>query len=176
MGVLDDLLLHLRQMLRKALKGLIRPLDGPHLLGLTAFRGRPEEHPQGELGLAALLGEGHRDVKLSRLALFVPAVGVDQTLGFHDLDIDDLILIVDAIGAMHDEPPNAPGSHVHLVSSGRKVFWSPPLRHVFRIGPRLEHELSRRIEDPRDDDFPIGCIWFVHDYSASLALARYSAS
>src|SRR5712691_9372786 len=81
---------------------------------------------------------------------------VNKALRFHDLDKDDLILIVDAIGTVHDEGPNAARSHVHLVNSVRKAFRPPPLRYVMRICPHLPHELSPRIENARRDDFAIG--------------------
>src|SRR5205807_1291807 len=40
-------------------------------------------------------------------------------------------------------------------ASRREVERSPPPRHVFWIGPRLEHELTWSIARARDDDLPI---------------------
>src|SRR6266542_5904067 len=151
----------LPQVLLETTQSLLQPLDGPELLDrVVALRGGLEEHPHGQLGLIALPGEGRRHVKARARDM-----GVDQALRFHDLLIDDLILIVDAIRAMHDEPPHAARPHVHLVNRAREAVRPPPLRDVFRIRPHLEHELSRRIKDARCANFPIrrGClVSFAH--------------
>src|SRR5713226_5702144 len=85
-------------------------------------------------------------------------MGVDEALRLHDLAVDDLILIVNAIGTVHDEPPNAAWSHVHLGNRGRKPFRPPPLPYVVWICPQLEHDLSRRVEDARGDDLALPCL------------------
>jgi len=51
--------------------------------------------------LAAFLREGHRRIKQVGIASFISAVGVDQALGSHNLVVDDLVLVVHAIGAVH---------------------------------------------------------------------------
>lgn len=62
-------------------------------------------------------------------------------LGFHNLDKDAFILEVDAIGAVHEEAPDAARPQVELVKSVREALRPPPMRRVIRIGPRFEHEL-----------------------------------
>ncbi len=79
---------HLRQVRLKAIKGLIPSLGGPKLNRLIAFRGRLEEHPQGELGLAALLSEGHRHLRW--LGFFVRAIShvrVEEAMTWVNQDV-----------------------------------------------------------------------------------------
>ncbi|MGZ8933005.1 MAG: hypothetical protein ACXW06_06990, partial [Halobacteriota archaeon] len=42
--------------------------------------------------------------------------------------------------------------NVHLVRIG-SILFSLPFRYQMWIGARIEHELSRRVEDTSDDDF-----------------------
>jgi len=103
-------------------------------------------------GFAAVILEGHRRLKPHGLDIVVRAMAVDQPFGFHDLVVDDLVLIIDAIGAVHDEQPNAARPHVDRASGGREAVRPPPLHQVFWIGPRFEDELTRRVEHARHDD------------------------
>src|SRR5438034_5597579 len=111
------------------------------------FPRRLEEHPHGQDGLFGVRGEGRR-----RLKLRAAGMGVDQALGSGDLVVDDLVLVVDAIRAVHDEPPHATRSHVHLIDGAREPLRPPPSRHVLPIGEHLEHVLPRRIDDARGHD------------------------
>src|SRR5437867_8822670 len=140
---------HFGQLRLKAVKVLLVRLDGVHL-GLVAFSGSLEEHLKGEPGLAGLLGEGGRHLKLRARHMLE-----DDPLGFHDLDKDALVLIVDAIGAVHDEAPDATRPHVEVLKRVRKPLRPPPVPQVIRVGPRFEHELARRVEDARGDDLPV---------------------
>src|SRR5712692_8127744 len=76
---------HLGQVLAEAAQVLAQPLDRAVLLGnMLARVGRSEEHPDGELGLGALLFEDDRGFVIHRLDILVPAMLVDQTLGLND--------------------------------------------------------------------------------------------
>src|SRR5882724_10356942 len=121
-----------------------KPLD------LVAFGGRLEEHAKGEPGLAGKLREGRRDLKRG-----TGDVLEDNPLGLYDLHKDALVLIVGAVGTVHDEPPYPARPHVELLKRARKALRSPPAREMIRVGPRLEHVLARPVEDTRSDDLPI---------------------
>lgn len=93
---------HPGQLRLKAIKVLLVRFHGV-CLDFVTLRGRCEEHAPCELGLALLFDERHRHLKfVDRLQM-----AEDDPLGFHDLDKDTLILIVGAMGAVHDEAPEA---------------------------------------------------------------------
>src|ERR1700693_1787856 len=95
-------------------------------------------------------------MELAGRTLGVVAVVVDEAFGFGHFREHDAVRIVDAVGTVHDEPPDATGPHVHLVSCRGEAIGTPPLRPLLRIRPRLEHQLSWRIEETSGDDAPIG--------------------
>src|ERR1700730_14330186 len=140
-------------MFRETFQSLFCTLDGAILFGHpVAFRSRREEHQHGKLGFAAVILESYRYVDLHGLNIVTPGMAVDQPFGFHDLVVDDPILVIDAVGAMHDEPPNAARPNVDRASGGPEAGRPPPLHRVFWIGPRFKDELARRVEHPRRDD------------------------
>src|SRR3984893_15531241 len=142
-------------MLRETFQSLFCTLDGAILFGHpVAFRGRREKPLHGELGFAVVIFEGHRHLKLHGLDISAPAMAVDQPFGFHDLFVDDPILVIDAVGAVHDEPPNATWPHVDRANGGGEAMWPPPLHQVFWIGPRFKDELTRRVEPAGGDNRP----------------------
>src|SRR5438128_4225587 len=141
---------HPGQLRLEAVKVLLVRLDGEPL-DLGAFSGSVEEHLKGEPGLAGLFGEG--GCYLEPRARHMPD---DDPLRSHDLDKNALVLVVDAIRAVHDEAPGTARPHVELLERVRESFRPPPLREVLGIGPRLEHELTRRVDDARGDDLSVG--------------------
>src|SRR6266545_2059625 len=157
MTVLRGRLLHPCQVLAEAVHCLVRAFycaelpDHP-----VTFRSRIEDGAHGDPGLAALLGEGHGHVEQQPIDLII-AVVVDQTLRVHDLEVDNLVGIVGAVRAVHHEAPHAARSNIHLLDGVREAVWSPPLSDVFGLCPCLPHQLTRRIEDARYDDFPVRC-------------------
>src|SRR5205823_12088617 len=81
-------LLQRGQVLAQAVERLLSDLDRAELLDdPVALRGRGEERPHGELSLAVPLDEGHRHVELPRVVVFVPAVVVDEPLGWNDVQV-----------------------------------------------------------------------------------------
>ena len=47
---------------------------------------------------------------------------INQSLGLGDFDIDNLVLIIAAVGPMHDESPDAARFEFHLVGGVEKPF------------------------------------------------------
>lgn len=164
---------HFGQLRLKAVEVLFVRLSG-ECLNLGAFLGRFEKHAPGEPCLAGLLGEGHRHLKPVHWLQMLK----DDPLRFHDLDKDALILIVHAIGAVHDEAPEATRPQVERVKSVRKALRPPPMLQVFRVSPRSEHHLARHIQDTRGNDFTIrGCfrgnIFLGHSFSRSFGVPGF---
>src|SRR5437870_551567 len=60
-----------------------------------------------------------------------------------------------AVRTPHVDPYGAPRSHVQLADRGGEVLRGEPLRHLLRIGPRLEHEVARRVEHAGRDELPL---------------------
>src|SRR5207244_8086620 len=66
-----------------------------------------------------------------------------------------------AVRTPHVDPYGAPRSHVQLADRGGEVLRGEPLRHLLRIGPRLEHEVARRVEHAGRDEVSFAC-WLGH--------------
>lgn len=93
------------QVLRETAEGLVRALEGSIFLAhRIAFSGRGEDHPHDKLGFAAMSLKGDRRLQRYRLNVFASAMAVDQTLRPHDLIVGDPVLVIAAIGSVHDEP------------------------------------------------------------------------
>lgn len=69
-----------------------------------------------------------------------------------DLVIDSRTVMVVSFGGLHDEPSNAARPHIQLATTVRETFRHLPLRHVGWISPRIEHQLTMHLENPRDCD------------------------
>src|SRR6185437_16074011 len=89
-----------RHGLHEALSGAVFPNDA------IAFFRRREVATPGHAGAAADIVEDDSLAELHRLDVFAAAVAIDDALGRHDLVEGDAVLIVAAIGAVHDEAPN----------------------------------------------------------------------
>src|SRR6266542_3818498 len=142
---LSLLLSHSGQLGLEAIEVLFVRLHGKPL-DLVAFGGGLEEHAKGEPGLAGKLGEGRRDLKGG-----TGHVLEDNPLGLHDLHKHALVLIVSAVGTVHDEPPDPAPPHVELLKRARKALRAPPAREMIRVGPCFEHVLARPVIDTRAD-------------------------
>ena len=88
---------------------------------------------------------------------------------------------ISPLGALQHDPPGAAGAEVDLAARRLVLPRSPPLRHVLARRMRVEHELARRIEDPRHDDLPVAGVSTVNvlplapiafPLSSSLELAQ----
>ena len=119
----------------------------------------------GEFRLAAVLGEGDgRELFEEGIVLLVPRHRrEDKPLRLHDHAEYACHRMIDAARAAHDDAQCAAWPHIHFANRVGKPFRSPPLRHLFWIDPRLEHDFARRIEDLRDNqlasftDRGVGC-------------------
>jgi hypothetical protein len=137
-------------MLVETGKMLFAAFDGAMFLDhAVAVLGRREHRAHGHPGLVAFSHERHRGVEADRFKILIAAVPVDEALRRHDLEIGDLVLIVPAVRPVHDEAPHAAWLHLHLVRGRGEAAGSPPLPHLLRIGPGVEYELLRRIDQPR---------------------------
>jgi hypothetical protein len=90
--------------------------------------------------------------ELHRLDVVAAAVAVDDALRRHDLLEGDAVLIVAAVGPVHDETPDAARAHLEAVRRGGEAVRPPPLRQVFGIGPQRENQIARRSELAHADD------------------------
>ncbi|HEX3499245.1 MAG TPA: hypothetical protein VHT04_07955 [Stellaceae bacterium] len=83
-------------------------------------------------------------------------IGEDEALGRHDLLENSLHRIIGAVGRAHDDPQGAARPDIHLADRVGEPVRPPPLRDVQRVGPELEHQLGRRVEDSGEDDVTFG--------------------
>lgn len=82
-------------------------------------------------------------------------MGVNESFGTQDLEVDDLIVIIRNIGTMHDVTPYTAWLYVNILNRDRKASRPPPMRQMFGIRPSFEHELAPRIKDTGYCEFPI---------------------
>src|SRR5580700_12332970 len=61
-------------------------------------------------------------------------------------------LIIAAVGAVHDEAPDAARPEFETRRGGGETVRSPPLRQMLGIGPDRKHQLARRVELADTDD------------------------
>src|SRR5215470_16572719 len=97
---------------------------------------------------ALIIGERHRRPD------FVPCLVVDSALErdsfmFNDLDVLAIERVVPSVRPSKDESKHAAAAKVHLASRYRKPPRTEPPPEMLALGPRLEHELRRRVEHPR---------------------------
>ena len=90
--------------------------------------------------------------ELHRLDVFAAAVVIDDALRLHDLVEGNAVLIVAAVGAMHDEAPDAARAEIECNGRGGEAVRTPPLRQMLGIGPHRQHQIARRVEHARADD------------------------
>src|SRR5215510_15651991 len=81
---------------------------------LRAFGRRLEQHAKDQPRLASLLRQGCDELELRPRDMVK-----DDTLRRHDLAEDAVVWIVDAVGAVHGEPPGAARPQVEFVERGR---------------------------------------------------------
>ena len=101
---------------------------------------------------AAKILEDYGLAELHRLDVVAAAVAVDDALGRHDLIESDAVLIIAAVGAMHDEAPDAARTELETRRRGGEAVRSPPLRQMLCIGPDRKHQFARRVEFADADD------------------------
>ena len=91
-------------------------------------------------------------LELHRLDVGAAAVTIDDAFGRHDLFVSDAVLVIAAIGAVHDEAPDTARPKVEAHCRRGKTVRPPPLRQMFRIGEGRENEVARRVEFANADD------------------------
>src|SRR5690606_13068028 len=65
------------------------------------------------------------------------------------------LLVVGPVRAVHHELPLAAGAELERARRGGEPLRTPPPRQVPHLGERLEHQLPRGVDDPRDHDLPV---------------------
>src|SRR5208283_297093 len=86
-----------------------------------------------------------------RLAFLVQRVIREhQPLRRYNLAIHPAAGILVAVGRPHHKMPRATNPHVQFAHWIGESLRPKPLRHVFRLCPRLEHQLPQRIKLPRN--------------------------
>src|SRR5580692_6049391 len=143
-----------RDIVAKARHGLHQTLAGAVLFDHPVALGRRLEiAAPGDAGApAAQILEDHGLAELHRLDVVAAAVAVDDALGRHDLIEGDAVLIIAAVGAVHDEAPDAARPEFEARRRGGEAVRPPPLRQMLGIGPHRKHQLARRIELADADD------------------------
>src|SRR5580704_7609973 len=145
-------------MLRQPLERLFSALNRvilPHIL--IARLSRHKDHPQRKPRLAAFIRKSHHRLKLHHSCASLAATQlVSEPFIRHDLRKHTLVRIVRAVRAMHHLFPHAACPYIHLLNRRRKTLRPKPLHHLFRISPRLPHHLAWSIEQPRQNDLPVG--------------------
>ena len=150
---LDDELVGLRQIVGEARERLHQALIGTVLADdAVALLHRREGGAHRQPGFAAHVLEGDERAELHRLHVVAAAMVVRDAVGAHDLVESDAVLIVAPVGAVHDEAPDAAGAEIEALRGDREAVRAPPMREVLWIGPGLEHQAARRIEQAAAGD------------------------
>src|SRR5206468_12019818 len=83
----------------------------------------------------------------------LPGKGDDQPFRLGDLAIDALLPVLGPVGRALADAKGASGSDVHCAMKRGKALRTPPARCAIGLGPGLENERSRGIEDAVNDEF-----------------------
>src|ERR1700730_16446469 len=166
-----------RQILGEALQGAC-----PAALVLVAARNSLEDRLiQGELRLIPAFGEGHRHQGLvAGFALRIfPGKSKYEALRLDHLAVDALLPILGSLGGAHAEAKGAARPDVHIAISRDEALRPPPARDTIGLGPRLEYQTARRIEDASDDELALSSLCdraspCVHVSPPALAARRGS--
>ncbi len=111
-----------------------------------------------QLRLAELLGNGHcREAFEQMIACRIQRdVGEHEPLRRDDLADNALHRINGPVGAAHMDAQRTARPRLDFADRIGEAGGAPPLRQLLGIGPGLEHERARRIEDARDRHFSFG--------------------
>src|SRR5690606_30646848 len=151
-----------RQIRCKFVERLKTELHSTETNLLIALLLRRVELTQGEHGLSvALLVERDGGAKAARVVVAVGAVlENDEFWSFH-FQKHHAIVISRPVGAVEYATPPAADAHGYLPSPQRQPLRSNPPADVLRLRPGLQHHVTRRIEHPRNHNFPVPCpLWF----------------
>src|SRR4051794_3030038 len=138
----------------KLIKALVPALLHAREGSLNSRLGLRDDGVDGESGLAFVLGERDGgDILEQGVALLVldGPYRHDQALWRDDLWKGALHRVNCAVGAAHVYEDSAPRPGVQLAYGVGEHPGAPPLRHLLGVGPCLEHQLSRGVDDACDD-------------------------
>src|SRR5712692_391474 len=79
-------------------------------------------------------------------------IGADDPLRRDDFAIDAFGPKVAALGRPHAVVKDATRAQIDLTDRRGEAVRPPPAHHALGLRPRLEHAVTRRVEDARDDD------------------------
>ena len=131
-----------------------KPLSAPYSLITRSRSAADGKSPRQVMRVraAAQILEDHGLAELHRLDIVAAAMAIDDALGRHDLLEGDAVLIIAAVGAVHDEAPDAARAKLEARRRGGEAVRPPPLRQMFCIGPHRKYQLARRVKFANADD------------------------
>ena len=137
-------------------QGLLAALDRVVLLGrlVPQLPGR-EHRAHLDPGRRAVGGEGDDRLEGVRVAAGL-AVQQGDPLRRGDLGPGDPLLVVGPVRSVHHEVPLPADAELERPRGGGEPLRSPPPRQVPHLGERLEHQLQRCADHPRDHDLAVG--------------------
>ena len=95
-----------------------KPLSAPYSLITRSRSAADGKSPRQVMRVAAAEILEHDGLaELHRLDVVAAAVAIDDALGRHDLLEGDAVLIVAAVGAVHDEAPDAARAEIEAATS-----------------------------------------------------------
>src|SRR5689334_15111248 len=111
---------------------------------------------------------------MDRLDIFAAVVTVHNAFGYDDFFVGDAVLIITAIGPVHDKAPDAAWPEIERIGRGAEAVGAPPRRQMSRICKGSEYQFARRLKYAAANDragvgFQIDVIACAHSCSPSLA-------
>src|SRR5699024_3302490 len=98
-----------------------------------------------------------RQDRLERVRIIAMlAVEHRDSLGWGDLGPGDPLAVIGAVRPVHREFPYPADAELEGPRGGRETLRTPPLREMSRIGECFEHQLSWRVDLPRNQDLAVG--------------------
>src|SRR5262249_36685792 len=96
--------------------------------------------------------ERHRLRELHGFDVITAVMAIDDAFRRDNFSEGDAVLIVAAVGSMHDEAPYSARTKIIRMRCCGETVRSPPLREMLRVGPHRKHQCARRVEHARADD------------------------
>src|SRR5262245_1062560 len=101
----------------------------------------------GQQGLTvAEILERHGLRELHGLDVITATVAIDDAFRRNNLIEGNAVLIVVAVGSVHDKAPHAASTEIIGMRCRGEAVRTPPLREMLRVGPDREHQCARRVE------------------------------
>src|SRR5215469_899797 len=128
----------------------------PTLMRLAVCDGVEHGLMQSHLRPTRLFFQRHRQNRFGadQIAIrFANGAAPHQPLRRHELPAHALPQDFSTVCGSHPEVIRTSRARIHFARRRAESAGPPPLDQVSRLRPRLEHKRSRRIEDPRDQEF-----------------------